>query len=145
MTTTENYSAYSFLLERTARRVKQYAQSKFNELQFEITVDQWSVLKNLYNNQDLSQAALAELVFKDQPTLTRILDLLCKKGLVERKAHPTDRRCFTVHLTLEGLAKVEQLLPEVNTIREKAWENLSHADFEQFKKVLNTIYSNLEL
>jgi DNA-binding MarR family transcriptional regulator len=145
MTTTESYSAYSFLLERTARRAKQYAQSKFNELQFEITVDQWSVLKNLYKNQDLSQAALAELVFKDQPTLTRILDLLSKKGLVERKAHPTDRRCFTVHLTPAGLAKVEQLQPEVNTIREKAWENLSHEDFEHFKKILNTIYSNLEL
>jgi DNA-binding MarR family transcriptional regulator len=145
MTTTESYSAYSFLLERTARRVKQFAQSKFNELQFEITVDQWSVLKNLYHHRNLSQAALAELVFKDQPTLTRILDLLCKKELVERRAHPTDRRCFTVHLTPAGTSKVEQLLPEVNTIREKAWENLSPKDFEHFKKVLDTIYTNLEI
>src|SRR5271154_1239634 len=98
----EPYSMYSFMLDRTARSVKQYAQRRFKELGFEITVDQWLVLRNLYDNDALNQKELAELVFKDTPTLTRIIDLLCEKGLTKRTLHPDDRRSFQVNLTIVG-------------------------------------------
>jgi DNA-binding MarR family transcriptional regulator len=137
------YNAYSFLLDRTARRVKQYAQQRFKELGFNITVDQWLVLKHLSEHEEMKQNELAELIFKDNPTLTRIIDLLCKKGLAERKLHPADRRSFIVSLTKEGEKKVEQLKPKIRDVRFKAWEGLSERDFNQFRKILNTIYDNL--
>ncbi len=142
--TEELYNSYSFLLDRTARRVKQYAQQKFKALKLNITVDQWLVLKHLYENESMKQNELAELLFKDNPTLTRIIDLLCDKGLTIRKLHPTDRRSFHVELTKEGRKKVENIKPKIKEIRLKAWEGLSERDFAQFKKVLNTIYQNLE-
>ncbi|ERM82842.1 MarR family transcriptional regulator [Rhodonellum psychrophilum GCM71 = DSM 17998] len=142
--TQEQFGKYSFLLDRTARKVKQYAQQKFKNGDFDVTVDQWLILKNLSENELLSQTELAQLVFKDQPTLTRIIDILCKKGYVERIPHPQDRRSFHLHLTETGIRKVSQLKPQVATIREKAWENLNSSDFEEFKRILNTIYSNLE-
>jgi DNA-binding MarR family transcriptional regulator len=138
------YYAYSFILDRTARRVKQYAQKRFKELGFNITVDQWLILKNLYEAKGMKQNELAELVFKDNPTLTRIIDLLCNKGLTVRTTHPDDRRSFIVSLTREGQKKVEQLKPKMKEVRTKAWEGLSEKDFIQFKKILNTIYQNLE-
>ena len=101
----EPYSMYSFLLDRTARRVKQYAQRRFKELGFNITVDQWLVLRHLYDHDDLNQKELAELIFKDTPTLTRIIDLLCDKGLTKRRLHPDDRRSFNVCLTTPGADK----------------------------------------
>jgi DNA-binding MarR family transcriptional regulator len=140
----EMYNAYSFLLDRTARRVKQYAQQKFKELDLNITVDQWLLLKHLYENDAMKQNELAELLFKDNPTLTRIIDLLCEKGLTIRRIHPTDRRSFQVALTKEGQRKVEQTKPKIKAIRLKAWEGLSERDFTHFKKVLNAIYKNLE-
>ncbi|SIS98592.1 MarR family winged helix-turn-helix transcriptional regulator [Belliella pelovolcani] len=142
--TQEQFSKYSFLLDRTARKVKQYAQQKFNLGDFDITVDQWLVLKNLSENELLSQTELAQLVFKDHPTLTRIIDILCKKGYVERVPHPQDRRSFQLHLTNQGVSKVKELKPQITQIREKAWENLNERDFEEFKRILNTIYTNLE-
>jgi DNA-binding MarR family transcriptional regulator len=142
--TQEQFSKYSFLLDRTARRVKQYAQQKFKLGEFDITVDQWLVMKNLSENELLSQAELAQLVFKDQPTLTRIIDILSKKGYVERVPHPMDRRSFQLVLTDQGMAKVDELKPQIASIREKAWENLNKSDFEEFKRILNTIYNNLE-
>src|SRR5262245_22206960 len=98
----EVFNSYSFLLDCTARSVKQFAQKRFKELRFNITVDQWIVLKHLYENQEMKQNELAELLFKDNPTLTRIIDLLCDKGLTIRKVHPTDRRSFVVSLTRKG-------------------------------------------
>ena len=141
----EIFNEYSHLLDRTARRVKQYAQQQFNSQDFGITVDQWAVLKNLHNKNDLNQSELAEITGKDHPTLTRIIDLLCKKELVERRTHPTDRRSFTIHLTQKGDAKVAELSPRIGDIRRKAWENLSENDYQDLKRILNTIYSNLNL
>ena len=142
---TEHYNAYSFLLERTARRVKQYAQYQFNCQDFGITVDQWAILKNLNLHADLSQKELAEYCGKDQPTLTRIVDLLVRKDLVERRPNPTDRRSFVVHLTPAGKQKITDLSGHVAEIRVKAWKNLNEADFEHLKRILDTIYNNLEI
>ncbi|WP_143961902.1 MarR family winged helix-turn-helix transcriptional regulator [Litoribacter populi] len=142
--TYEQFSKYSFLLDRTARRVKQYAQQKFKNGNFDVTVDQWLVIKNLSENGVLSQTELAQLVFKDHPTLTRIIDILCKKGYVERLPHPNDRRSFQLLLTEDGKSKVSELRPQIVSIREKAWENLDEKDFQEFKRILNTIYENLE-
>ncbi|MFO7826958.1 MAG: MarR family transcriptional regulator [Cyclobacterium sp.] len=141
--TYEQFSRYSFLLDRTARKVKQYAQQKFKVKEFDITVDQWLVMKNLDEKEKLSQTELAHLVFKDHPTLTRIVDILCKKGYVERIQHPEDRRSYQLHLTAAGKDKVAALKPQIALIRQKAWENLNEKDFEEFKRILNTIYSNL--
>jgi DNA-binding MarR family transcriptional regulator len=140
----EPYSMYSFLLDRTARRVKQYAQRQFKEAGFNITVDQWLVLRHLFDGKDLNQKELAELIFKDTPTLTRIIDLLCEKGLTKRKTDPKDRRSFHVSLTAAGRAKVEKIKPQVKPVRLKAWEGLSERDFLQFKRILNSIYENLK-
>lgn len=137
------YNAYSMLLDRTARRVKQYAQTQFKALGFNITVDQWLVLKHLHENDAMKQNALAELIGKDNPTLTRIVDLLCKKGLTLRKVHPTDRRSFVVALTTLGRKSVETLRPKIKNVRLKAWEGLSERDFLHFKRILNTIFKNL--
>ena len=141
--TTKKFDSYSYLLDRTARRVKGYAQQRFATGNFDVTVDQWLILKSLDNDKYLKQKELAEITGKDNPTLTRIIDLLCKKGFTERVVHKEDRRSFTVHLTKAGTEKLEELSPQVNEIRMKAWENLTEHDYEQLKIILNKIYQNL--
>lgn len=141
---TEKFSTYSYLLDRTARKVKQYAQRRFNAANYEITVDQWLIIKNLNSSNDLNQSQLAEITGKDHPTLTRIIDLLCKKGLTERKIQPNDRRCFYVHLTELGKQRVTQWTPKMAEIRMKAWQNLTEDDYINLKRILDTIYKNLD-
>lgn len=141
----EKFDRYSFILDQTARKVKQFAQSSFAEKGFDITVDQWTVLKALYETEQLSQKELAKRCGKDQPTLTRIVDILLKKNLAERITDVADRRSLYLHLTQEGKLKVESLSPLVVEIRMKAWENLTDSDFEDFTRILNTIYNNLNV
>lgn len=137
------FNTYSFLLDRTSRRVKQYAKQQFKKLDFGVTVDQWIILKKLKESPGIYQSELAEVTFKDTPTLTRIIDLLCEKALVLRKTDPSDRRKFKIILTDGGLSKVNELSPKVASIRKKAWQNLQKEDFDHFKCVLDTIYNNL--
>ena len=145
MSESDIYSEYSFLLEKTTRRIKQYAQTRFNEFDFGVTVDQWMVLKQLYPSSDKSQSELAEATFKGTPTLTRIVDLLCAKELAQRVTDGNDRRKSQVVLTPSGRAKVEEMLPKVSQIRKAAWQNLGEDDFRQFEYVLTTIYQNLRV
>jgi DNA-binding MarR family transcriptional regulator len=142
--TTELFSTYSYLLDRTARKVKQYAQRRFNAQNYDITVDQWVIIKHLNQGNDLNQTQLAEITGKDNPTLTRIIDLLCKKTLTERRINPLDRRCFTVHLTDQGKKKILEWTPKMAEIRMKAWENLTEEDYKNLKRILDTIYNNLD-
>lgn len=139
----EQYSAYSFLLDRTARRVKQYAQRRFRELGMNVTVDQWVLMKLLSECDGMNQRELSEALFKDNPTLTRIIDLLVEKEYVKREMDPEDRRCFVLSLTEYGVAKVEEYKEPVAQIRMKAWDGLNEDDFEYFKRVLDQIYQNL--
>ncbi|MFB5944367.1 MarR family winged helix-turn-helix transcriptional regulator [Albibacterium profundi] len=141
----EAFNRYSLLLDCTARRVKQYAQLQFNQGNYGVTVDQWIVLKNLNESDNITQKELAKLCGKDQPTLTRILDLLVKKEFVSRVMHEQDRRSFIVRLTDKGRTKVKEMTPYVKDIRMKAWENLEESDFKHLQRILNTIYKNLEL
>ncbi len=139
------YSEYSFLLEKTSRRIKRYAQKQFVAFNFGVTVDQWMVMKHLYPSSQMSQSELAEITFKGTPTLTRIVDLLCAKGLAERMVDGQDRRKSQVHLTETGILKVENMQPKVSQIRKAAWNKLGEQDFEHFQYVLNTIYQNLSV
>ncbi len=139
----EKYNRYSFILDRTAKRVKQYAQAAFSQHQFDLTVDQWTVLRTIYENPILTNKELAELCGKDQPTLTRIIDLLIKKELVDRVNHPSDRRCLNLQLTDNGRHKIQEITPKVAQFRMEAWQNLTEEDFAHFTRILNTIYNNL--
>ncbi|MVZ61399.1 MarR family winged helix-turn-helix transcriptional regulator [Sphingobacterium humi] len=140
----ESFNQYSFILDKTAKRVKQFAQNSFSAQGIDLTVDQWSVLKTLYEFPLLTHKELADKCGKDQPTLTRMVDLLLKKGYMKRVEHPSDRRCLHLQLTDLGGSKVQALAPLVKDFRMRAWENLSQEDFEHFTRILNTIYNNLE-
>lgn len=139
----EPYNQYSLLLDRTARKVKWYAQMRFKELGLDMTVDQWLVMKLTDENDELSHKELAGLMYKDMPTVTRIVDILCQKGLIVRAENPADRRVSVLRLTQEGLNKVAATKSQVRSIRLKAWEGLDEKDFADFNRILNKIYENL--
>ncbi|MEN0004272.1 MAG: MarR family winged helix-turn-helix transcriptional regulator [Bacteroidota bacterium] len=131
------------VLERTAKRMKQYFQKQLQLAQADITIDQWVVLQELQHKDGHSQLDLAKATFKDAPTITRIIDLLCKKGLTERITDPTDRRRFQIKLTELGRAKIEEVQPIIKEARGVAWEGIPKAEIDQMMHTLNQLFENL--
>jgi len=82
------------------------------------------------------------MTLKDAPTFTRIIDLLCKKKLVERNQYNVDRRRLNINLITKGKKKVEEVSPIVLEMREKGWQNLSDEDYTTMIRILDTIYTN---
>ena len=67
--------------------------------------------------QDLiTQVNLAAFSDMDVMTVSQILKLLLKKGLVERREHPQDSRAKVVFLTDAGRERMNQALPLIEAI-----------------------------
>jgi DNA-binding MarR family transcriptional regulator len=63
---------------------------------------QYALLKVLWDHDHQSGAELGERLQLDSATMTGLLDRLEHAGLIERKAHATDRRVNRVALTARG-------------------------------------------
>ncbi len=64
-----------------------------------MTRAQWTILLNLERQPGLLQKELAEVLEVEPITVARLVDRLEARGMVERRADPTDRRCWRLHLT----------------------------------------------
>jgi len=133
-----------FMLERTTKLMKRHFQQKLAAAGVGVTVDQWVVLQELDRKNGLSQLEIARLTFKDAPTVTRIIDLLCEKQLTRREPDERDRRRFKIVLTEQGKAKIQKVLPIAREMRSTAWHGLTDDDMDQLVQTLNTIFENLE-
>ncbi len=135
----KNFGSY---MDRTLKQIKSTYLQAFKSIGVNITTEQWVILDSLYQNNGVSQTDLANGSFKNAPTVSRIIDLLCKKGLTERQRFPNDRRRYKIFLTAKGRALYERALPTVIELRKKGWDHLSDDDYDSFKRIMNQIFSN---
>jgi DNA-binding MarR family transcriptional regulator len=61
-----------------------------------------------------SAQAIAEQLLVTSGSMTSLLDTLERRGLVERRRHPTDRRKILLHLTVDGQRTVDRYLPAIH-------------------------------
>lgn len=133
-----------FVLERTAKRMKQFFQEHLNQVGAGITVDQWVILQLLDQHSGMSQLDIARATYKDAPTVTRMLDLMCNKQLTVRIADPHDRRRFQIGLTPMGRQKIAEVLPHIQAARQLAWQGFSDAQLKGLLEGLEQVYENLD-
>ncbi len=76
----------------------------------------------------ITQKALAALVGIDGSSLVRLLDILSRQGLVERRADESDGRARLVHLTPAGERRVAEIRQELTRGEEDMLAGLSDAD-----------------
>ena len=110
---------------------------------FDITHEQWFVLRTIANTDFSTQKVIAELTNKGKSTLTRILDQLEQKNLIERHVNDEDRRSIVLVETNKGKTIVQQILPVEDEIRTKIKNGISEEEIihlnNMFKKFLDNI------
>jgi DNA-binding MarR family transcriptional regulator len=132
-----------FLIYRTALGLKAALQRFFKDNGFEITAEQWSIIRRLGEEEGLSQREIGEKAAKDKPNITRMLDALEKKRIIFRQPDPRDRRKYCIYLTKDGRRLHDRLLPKVQGLRQRVTANLAPQDLELVKDTLNKIFQNL--
>lgn len=133
-----------YMLDKAIKTYRQFAQRRLNDAGLDITIDQWLVLNTIESDPGVSQLEIAERVFKDAASVTRIIDLLIKKGYLLRRSHPVDRRRFTLELTCEGKGLVKQVNRISEENRSIGLKGLSDTDLEHLRGTLTTIINNCQ-
>jgi MarR family transcriptional regulator, 2-MHQ and catechol-resistance regulon repressor len=94
------------VLWKAARAVEAYAENSISQL--EMCGSDFAVLEALLHKGPLPVNEIGKKVLLTSGSITVAVDRLEDKGLVERRAHGTDRRAKIVHLTKEGRKVIRQ-------------------------------------
>lgn len=129
-------------IDHSIRLYRMFAQKKLREHGFKITIDQWLVIKCILENPTITQHELSELVFKDNASVTRIIDLLIKANYLEKEINPEDRRKYMLHVTKAGEDIIKNVQEIVLHNRSKALKGIDDKELEIADAVLRKIITN---
>ena len=108
-----------------------------------VTRPQWRVLALLKRFDGSTQVTVADMLDVEPITLGRMIDRLQDAGLVERRADPSDRRIWRLHLTPEGQQKIVALRPTALALFDDALAGLDDAQRLELEAMLNVSRATL--
>jgi DNA-binding MarR family transcriptional regulator len=109
-----------------------------------LTFTQYVVLIQLRDGGPLTASELGAMLCHDSGALTRVLDQLEARQLIERERSRKDRRTIQLRLTEGGRALIEAVLPRVVEQLNAALASLSRADFALLVRLLSRLVAQLE-
>jgi DNA-binding MarR family transcriptional regulator len=137
-------NSINFLVNKTAQKFKVELSRRLKSSGYDLSSDQWSVLMAVSKQDGSSQTDLANKLYKDRANITRILDVLEKQLLIERRRSNIDRREYNVHMTESGKKIIPALKKEGKFIINKALQGANEDDIIIMKSFLNKMFNNLE-
>ncbi len=133
-----------YIIEKTIKSYRKFANSNFSKVVDDITIDQKLILQYINDYPELNQTEIAELVFKDNASLTRMINIMVNKKFIKRSMNDEDRRRFKIEITSKGKEVLNKLAPVIVDNRKKAFSGLTEDELIQLEKTLNKILSNLK-
>lgn len=134
-----------YTIDKSIRTYRQYAQRQLKNAGFSITIDQWLVIKTILENPQIKQQELGEKVFKDNASVTRIIELLVKAKYLKRKSNAEDRRRANLEVTEKGKQTITEVQKIVLQNRAVALKGINKNDIETVKNVLQRITDNCSI
>lgn len=132
---------FAFLVHDVARLLRTLADQRVRALN--MTRAQWAVLSRLELREGLKQSELADDLDLRPITLTRLVDRLSARGLVERRPDPSDRRVKRLYLTPAARPVVERLAQLGEILMTEVLEGLDDRMIETMLKHLGRAKENL--
>lgn len=129
-------------IDKAIRAYRNFAQRQLKANSFNITIDQWLIIKAILENPGITQNEIGDLVFKDSASVTRIIDLMVKSAFLTRKTHHEDRRKTSLKVTDSGKEIIEKVQDLIEGNRKIALDNVSEKELEIMNPALLKIAEN---
>ena len=134
-----------YTVEQTIKEYRKIAQKNIMKVVKDITIDQCIILIILNKDDKIPQNELANLIFKDNASITRMIELMVKKNYLNRTIHKEDRRKYNLEITAKGKNTIDLLSPIIQTNRKTALNGLSLEEIELLDRILNKIITNCKI
>lgn len=109
----------------------------------DVSPGRFSLLTLLAANPGITQTDLSRAVNLDKSTLTPALDQLERRGLIERRRIPSDRRALAIHLSGEGHALLAYMTEQVERHETSLSALFTPAEKRQLIRFLSRIAERL--
>ena len=133
-----------YTIDKTIKNYRKFSQKNISKVVNDITIDQKLILHYLNDYPELNQKEIAELVFKDNASMTRMINIMVKKNYLNRSMNDEDRRRYNLEITDKGKEVLVKLPPVIMNNRKKALKGITKKEIIQLEKTLNKILSNLK-
>lgn len=112
---------------------------------FNVTGQQAALLLRSCAVPDATPTQLALWLGTDNPGMTRLLDRLETKGLVQRRTNPTDRRAIVVEPTDAGQTLAPDLSSTFRTVFSQLVDGIAPDELTVLESLLRRLRNNVEL
>lgn len=133
-----------YTIEETIKAYRKLSQQNISTVVPKITVDQALILL-IIDREDKTQSEIADIVFKDYASMTRIITLMINKNYLTKTIDDTDKRRTKLKITKNGKNIIEKLHPMIKKNRETALNTISDNELVQLFKLLNKITQNCKI
>ncbi len=113
-------------------------------VEHDLTGVQWGPLLMIRNGLGTTAAELARIGCVDTGAMTRMLDRLAAKGLIQRTPCAKDRRVFQLELTPAGRQLCDKIPFGLARASNALLRGFTYDDFETLKLLLDRMLFNLE-
>lgn len=121
-----------------ANRISHTLERMYGEL-FGISVVDWRIIAILGTHFPLSAKALAELTAMDQVSVSRAIEQLSNKKLVQRRVDSADRRRVALRLTKKGMDIYARVMPLLSASEALLVAELSESDATTIRRIMETL------
>lgn len=116
-----------------------YDQSQLFFANYELTSQQYNVLKILHNAaHPLSTSEILEQMEEKNAGVSRLVDRLVLKGFVHKKTHAEDKRLVAISITATGLERVKKVDRNLDKL-DNVYAALTDQEVTQLNKLLEKI------
>lgn len=130
-------------IESTIKEYRKFSQKNISTVLEDMTIDQGMVLLFLNEYPELTQKEIAVLVFRDNASMTRMINNMVQKKYLSRSMNDQDRRRFKLDITSKG-KEVLNLLPTIiQNNRKSSLAGITKNELNQLGSILNKIKSNI--
>ncbi len=117
--------------------------NRFRAAGHNISPEEWAILLLLWRQDAQNPGEMSARTVRDPTTMTRLIDAMVRKGLVVRRADPTDRRRSSICLTEHGRTMEPVLIALAAPMITASLDGVSKDDAETTVRVLSKMIANI--
>lgn len=107
---------------------------------FDLKIVEFSVLSLIGSNAGITSRQLCQQLAVLPPNMVGMIDVLGKRGFLERRPHPRDGRATGLYLSAAGRELVDAAEPELKSREAQSIAHLSEMEQAQLRELLQKLY-----
>jgi DNA-binding MarR family transcriptional regulator len=127
-----------YRLSVTSNLVSEAVASTYRAL-FGLSIPEWRLIAVIAEDEGITQQQVGTRTRMDKVTVSRATIALADRGLLERRAHATDRRAQSLHLTACGRDLYAQVAPKALELERHIFAGFEPRELAAFATMLERI------